>query len=242
MLLVTLHDVTPALADETRALWALCRARGIVPGLLVVPNWHGAAPLESDREFLDWLRAAQDAGAEIFLHGERHDEAGMPRAWRDSWRAVGRTAGEGEFLTLDRAGASARIARGLECLARVQLTPIGFVPPAWLARPATFDAAAAAGLAVSEDVAGIRLLQQARVVLSPVVRWSARSAWRAYGSVCMAEARWRVQRTATPVRLALHPGDLRHAASARSVERSLDRWRDVHAPSGYAALLGAACA
>ena len=72
MLLVTLHDVTPALADEVRHLWHLCRTRGVTPGLLVVPDWHGVAPIEADAAFLAWLRDAQDAGAELFLHGERH--------------------------------------------------------------------------------------------------------------------------------------------------------------------------
>src|ERR1700677_1747309 len=75
-LLVSIHDVTPALAPRVEALWALARERGVTPALLVVPNWHGRWPLGEHPEFVRWVRARADEGAEIFLHGERHDEVG----------------------------------------------------------------------------------------------------------------------------------------------------------------------
>lgn len=239
-LLVTLHDVTPALADECRQLIALCRQRGIVPGLLVVPNWHGEAPLAEHLPFVAWLRTLQAAGAEIFLHGERHDEVGLRRSWRDELRALGRTAREGEFLTLRHAEARARIHRGLELFARLGLHPIGFVPPAWLARDEGFRAAADEGLAVSEDEVAIRLLAVNRRIPSPVVRWSARTSFRAHGSVIVARLRARLQADAPVVRVALHPADLRHPACAASIARELDWWIARRRPAGYATLLPAA--
>lgn len=224
MLLVTIHDVTPALQAEVRALWALCRRHAVVPGLLVVPDWHGRAPIEADAAFLDWIREAADAGAELFLHGYRHDEVGLPRTWRDELRAWGRTAREGEFLTLGRAAAAERIAAGLARLAVLQRPLLGFVPPAWLAREEGFAAAAAAGFRLSEDDEGIRLLQQGARLAAPVVRWSGRTALRARGSAVVAAARWHLQRRAPIIRLALHPGDLAHPACVRSLERELARW------------------
>ena len=44
-LLVSIHDVSPALEAPVRALWDLCQSLGITPALLVVPDWHGEWPL-----------------------------------------------------------------------------------------------------------------------------------------------------------------------------------------------------
>jgi predicted deacetylase len=204
--------------------------------LLVVPNWHGRWPLDRHPDFVEWLRARTREGAEIALHGERHDEVGLPRRFTDQWKAWGNTQREGEFLTLDAASARERLGRGLRLLRELGLEPTGFVPPAWLAREATHEAAAAAGLAFSEDDHSIRLLPASRRVASPVVRWSGRTRTRAWGSVIVARGRALLQRRAPFPRIALHPGDLEHPATARSVVQSLDRWLGRHAPGSYSDL------
>lgn len=234
--LVSIHDVAPPFTRQLHALWSLCIGLGVRPALLVVPNWHGAHPLERDARFMDWLFARADQGARIFLHGERHDEHEHGRSVLDEWRALGRTAREGEFLTLDYAAARARIARGLETLARCGLSPIGFVPPAWLARAATREAARDAGLSLAEDARRIYLLQEGIALHAPAVRWSARSTWRAVMSALVADARWHLQRSRPLVRLALHPTDLDHPETRRSLERTLERWLRVRQGDGYGAL------
>lgn len=236
-LLVSLHDVTPALAPRVERLWEICERRGVRPALLVVPNWHGVAPLERYPEFVRWVKVRAAQGAEIFLHGERHDEAGSPRRWRDTLRAAGRTAAEGEFLTLDAAAARARIARGITLLRSLGLHPLGFVPPAWLARPSLLRVVSEQGLRLSEDGGAVLLHPEERRLASPVVRWSGRSAVRARMSAAVAHARWYAQRRARVVRIALHPGDLDHRVTAASVERTLDRWLAVRRPGRYADLL-----
>jgi predicted deacetylase len=223
---------------RVEALWQLCAARSVVPGLLVVPDWHGRARIEDAAPFVAWVRDRAADGAEIFLHGERHDEAGLPRQWRDEIRAFGRTNREGEFLTLGYTPARDRIDRGLERLRTLGLDPIGFVPPAWLCTRATHDAARDAGLAVSEDDGSVHLLGAGVTIASPVVRWSGRGAVRAYGSVIMERARWVAQRRAPVVRIALHPGDLEHPATTRSLERALDAWLSVRVAGRYAQLAG----
>jgi len=237
-LLVSIHDVAPPLETPVRSLWDLCRSRGITPALLVVPNWHGQAPLERAPTFVQWIRTCADAGAEVLLHGERHDEQGLPRSWRDAWRAWGRTAREGEFLTLDEARAGERIQRGLVLFGRLGLRAVGFVPPAWLATPGCWRAVGAAGLRFSEDAHVVRIHEHAapRRIVSPVVRWSTRTALRAQGSALVADLRWRAQRGATCVRIALHPGDLAHPRTARSVAVALDRWLDDRAAVSYGVL------
>ena len=237
-LLVSIHDVTPALADGVVRLWALCAGRGIRPALLVVPDWHGEWPLEAHPGFVAWLRARAAEGAEILLHGERHDEAGSARRLGDELRAWGRTAGEGEFLTLDGTAAGERISRGRARLRALGLDPVGFVPPAWLAREAGHGAAGRAGLGFSEDDRSIRLFPSGRQVSSPVVRWSARTPLRAWGSLAVARARWTLQRGARLPRIALHPQDLEHPATAAALGPTLDRWLARHPPITYGALLG----
>lgn len=234
--LVTIHDVAPPLMARVRSLWDLCAVRGVLPGLLVVPEWHGEWPIEHDADCVGWVRDRAAEGAEVFLHGERHDEAGATRGWRDSLRALGRTNREGEFLTLDHAAARAKIARGLNRLRTLGLDPIGFVPPAWLAREDTHRAVREAGLATSEDDGAIYAFRAGRTIASPVVRWSSRGALRAYGSLVQAELRWRLQQRAACVRIALHPADLDHPATAASLGRELDRWLRQGAPAGYASL------
>ncbi|MBI2796986.1 MAG: polysaccharide deacetylase family protein [Gemmatimonadetes bacterium] len=236
-LLVSIHDVTPALQPQVESLWALCRARRVTPALLVVPNWHGEWPIERHPAFLDWVRARAADGAEVILHGERHDEVGLPRTFSDSVRAFGRTNLEGEFLTLDRGPALERIERGLALVRAQGLDPSGFVPPAWLMKPGTIEACRSAGFRFTEDDGAVYLLGDGvRRVPSPVVRWSGRAPLRAWASVGMAEARWQLQRGAGCVRIAYHPSDLDHPATARSAARELERWLTVGEASRYAAL------
>ena len=232
-LLVTIHDVTPALQERVKRLWALCADRGIVPGLYVVPDWHGGSPIEGDAAFAQWLRDRAGDGAELFLHGERHDEVGLPRTWRDELRAFGRTNKEGEFLTLDYDAARARIDRGVARLRALGLTPIGFVPPAWLAKQATHAAVRDAGLAVSESDSAIFVHAVGVTIASPVLRWSARGAFRSYGSVLQERIRWLTQRRTPVMRIALHPADLDHPAVERNIHAALDAWTRVRTPARY---------
>lgn len=236
MLLVSIHDVTPALAGNVQRLWELCAAHEITPALLIVPNWHGQWPLEQHPDFVAWIRERADQGAELVLHGERHDEEGLTRTLGDSWRAWGRTNAEGEFLTLNAAAAGERIQRGLGRLRSLGIEPSGFIPPAWLGGKATRAAAAAAGLAFTEDARSITLLPSGCRVPSPVVRWSARTSLLARGSVLVAAGRWLLQRGARWPRLALHPGDMEHPATAASVARALLRWPQQHRVGRYADL------
>jgi uncharacterized protein len=240
MLLVSIHDVSPAQAEAVRRLWALCASCSVTPALLVVPNWHGQWPLEQHPEFVDWVRARADEGAEIALHGERHDEIGLPRKTKDSWRAWGKTNAEGEFLTLNAAAARERVTRGLDRLRQLGIEPTGFVPPAWLAQEGTYRVAAEAGLSFSEDDRTVRLLALGRQVPSLAVRWSARTPSRAWASIAVAQTRWLLQRNSTVPRIALHPGDLDHNAISDSLEPTLHRWLGRHSPGRYADLISQA--
>ncbi|MHB1224429.1 MAG: DUF2334 domain-containing protein [Gemmatimonadaceae bacterium] len=239
MVLIAIHDVTPALEAPVRVLWRLCARLGVRPALFVVPDWHGRWPLERHPMFVEWLRGCAAEGAELFLHGERHDEVGLPRRWVDSLRATGRTAAEGEFLTLDRAAAEARIARGVVRLRALGLPPIGFVPPAWLARRGTFEAVVAQGLGVSEDAGRVHLhAPTPRRLAAPVVRWSGRSPTRARASSLVAWWRDLNHHRHPLLRIALHPQDLESEVTTRSLTRVVTHWTAARRVVTYRSLGG----
>jgi uncharacterized protein len=215
-LLVSIHDVTPALEAGVLRLWDMCAARGPSPALLVVPDWQGEWPLERHPGFVRWLRERASGGAEVVLHGERHSR--------------------GEFRALGRAAAREVIDRGLGSLRAVGLEHTGFVPPAWIAREDGHAAASDAGLGFSEDERSIRLFPAGLRLASPAVRWSARTPVRAWGSVVMARGRWLLQRRAGYPRVALHPQDYAHPRTTRDLPDTLDRWLTRHEPISYAAL------
>jgi hypothetical protein len=52
----------------------------------------------------------------------------------------------------------------------------------------------------------------------------------------VARARWALQRGAPLLRVALHPQDLAHPATAQSLGVNLDRWLTVHQPISYCSL------
>jgi predicted deacetylase len=116
------------------------------------------------------------------------------------------------------------------------LEPVGFVPPAWLAKADTHRAVRDAGLRVSEDDGAVYVHSPEKTLASPVVRWSGRGAVRAYGSVLFERLRWWSQRGERVMRIALHPGDLAHPATAASIERGLDAWLSVRKQTVYAGL------
>jgi predicted deacetylase len=239
MLIVSIHDVSPAQANDVRAAWDLCVRLDIVPALLVVPDWHGQWPLECHGGFVAWLRERAEDGAEILLHGERHDEVGLPRRFGDSVRAWGRTLREGEFLTLDAASACERIGRGLRRLQALGFRPCGFVAPAWLARDVAYSAAAAWGLKVAEDISTIHLLSRGLRLAAPVIRWSARTALRVHVSSLVATLRCILQRHAAVVRAAIHPPDMRSPRVTASVVRTLRSLRQHRRLARYCDLVAA---
>lgn len=235
-LLVSVHDVAPPFAAEVDALYRMCRGFDITPALLAVPNWHGASPLSGAPKLLAWLRARVDEGADVLLHGERHDEEGASRHLCDWMRAVGRTDREGEFLTLGGSDALARISRGLQALRRSGLEPVGFVPPAWLARPSHRRAVRDAGLSLTEDASHVWLTRRDVGIPAPVIRWSARTMVRAGASCLVAAVRDRVPPRSHLLRIALHPRDMHCPATRDSVRHTLERCARERRAVSYAQL------
>lgn len=221
-LLVAVHDVTPAHERGLDALYRLLDDLGVRRyALLVVPDWHGAWPLARFGGFTAGLRERAAAGAEIVLHGWRHDEVGQAPSLAHRVRTFGRTNREGEFASLTPAETATRIARGRDTLRAAGLEPLGFIPPAWLPGPDLPRVVAEAGLAFTEDTRGVVTLPTGRRIRAPATCWSTRRAWRVAGSVVVAAMRLRVERARPLVRVAFHPPDAASPAVLASCRRTL---------------------
>jgi predicted deacetylase len=236
--LISIHDVTPFHARRVDAIQRLLSDHGVARcALFVVPNWHGEWPLDGDQPFIGHLRARQDAGCEIFLHGLRHDEQGATRTATQQVRTFGRTAREAEFLSLDASEADARIGQGLAVLRNVGLEPVGFVPPAWFHGRGLSEVLARRGLRLTENAWHVWSLGDGARYRAPAVHWSARTRLRAAAGVVIERMRRPHDAFFDVVRLAIHPPDIEEPRVASSLRAALDHLLACRAPASYRELL-----
>src|SRR5207302_408976 len=67
-------------APEVDVALEMAHAHGVKPALLVVPDFHGRAPLYEHPKFCERLRALEAGGHEIYLHGYYH----RARSWAEA--------------------------------------------------------------------------------------------------------------------------------------------------------------
>jgi hypothetical protein len=244
---VSIHDVSPAFADEVRQALAMCHARGITPALLVVPNFHGTAPLVQDASFCAELRALQASGHEVFLHGFYHRSTEAEREAMLARGVGGRAAtfvsqklvsqNEAECSLLTTEELERRIGFGEAVLEEAGLRIEGFVPPAWGLQPDLEGILARRGY---------RYLEERLAIVDPVARVRRRSlvlnfASRTPERILSTTAFCRGARplaALAPTRIALHPKDLHVRLLRHETESLLDWARDrrvVRAPELFAA-------
>jgi len=241
LLLASVHDVSPKFEDAVDALTE--RLSGHLGGprlaMLVVPDHGSEAPIRPGTPFATRLRGWADAGIEMFVHGWTHRDDSAHRG-ADSLRARHMTAGEGEFLGLDRAEALARMRRGKALVEDVTgRAPAGFVAPAWLYSRDARAALGEAGFAIAEDHARVwsPMRGDARLATGPVITWASRSRGRQLSSLAAAAVLRRALQPARVVRIAVHPGDTRVPALLASIDRTLRAFTRARAPGRYADLL-----
>ena len=239
---VSLHDVAPSTWPQCEVLLRLTDAWKLPVSLLVVPNYHRHGTVDASSTFAAAVRARVVRGDEAVLHGYAHlDESPAPRTWRDWWRRRVVTAGEGEMAAIDAAEARERLRAGLEVLEAAQLTPAGFIPPAWLMGEGTREALRDCAFAYTSSRDELYALPAFTPYKAPSLVYSTRSAWRRALSFLWNERRRVTLRDQPLVRIALHPGDADHPAVLRHwrgllaallSERSVvleSRWLAAHA-------------
>jgi predicted deacetylase len=223
---VTIHDVGPAFARQVDDALELCAKESIRPGLLVVPNHHGQAPLELATDYAANLRALARSGCELFLHGYFHradapDTAAKSASGRvDRWfRQTVVSGGEAEFASLDRERARDRLDLGMALMARLDLPISGFVPPAWSMRRWLIPMLAERGIRFCET--HVAVMDPVRGIHRPslVLNYASRSLARIASTVAFC----RVAKHAAivPTRVAIHPKDLDVPLLRSEVQRLL---------------------
>ncbi|MFZ5897125.1 MAG: DUF2334 domain-containing protein [Myxococcota bacterium] len=228
---VAIHDVCPPFGMEVDYAVRLCRARGTMPALLVVPNHHGAAPLADAPAFVRHVRALSAEGSQILLHGLYHSSqfraAAAPRgSFGRFWRQRVASAGEAEFGELDRAEAAARLDAGLRLFAELELPVHGFVPPAWILPRRLLPALAERNIRYTENHFGVFDPVSGRERPSLVMNFATRTRLRLLSSVAFTRVA-RLLRGKLPLRIAIHPGDMRNPLALRETVRLLD-WARGH--------------
>src|SRR3954447_4075451 len=238
LLLASIHDVSPRFETEVDGLADLLQSHvGHRIALLVVPNHWGDAPIVPGSPFAARLHKWAEAGLEIFLHGFFHRDEARHSGAADRVRASFMTAGEGEFLGLDRSAAATRILEGRSLLEDITGRPIaGFVAPAWLYGQGAMEALGDCSIALAED--HLRVWSPAsgrQLARGPVITWASRTSPRLLSSVIAAAA---LRHAPLKIlRVGVHPPDIRHPALVRSIQTTLRSAVRNRRPAAYADLL-----
>ena len=237
--LVSLHDVTPAHTERLdRAEAVLARAGVTRVAYLVVPDFHRRRPIGDDTAFHDWCLRPRPFAIDWVLHGRDHlDDPTQRQTGRDplsSFKRAWLTAGEGEFLSLSSAEQHRRLTWGLAEMAAVGLETSAFVAPAWLFNDELLPALVDAGLRYTEDHLSVFDARSGRAQWCPVITWATRTMWRRVGSRAVCPALLHLWRGVPAIRIALHPHDMDHPQTVRSIERVLTAALSKRACVGHA--------
>ena len=231
---VSIHDVTPAWAAEVDAALQACAEVGIKPGLLVIPDYHGAWPLDEHPDYARRLRQWQADGHEIFLHGYYHlagadrrqaTSAGnpAPRGLRRLWAQKVVSGGEAEFSDVDEAEARRRLDDGEAVLRRAGLAQLdGFIAPAWSMPQWMHTILGERGYRYTEDHLHVYDPAAGARRASVVLNYASRTPARLWSSLVYCRLA-RPARRFLPARVAIHPADMRHAVLRKEI-RGLLRW------------------
>jgi predicted deacetylase len=240
---VSLHDVSPAFADEVEMAIALAAEHGVRPTLLVVPNFHGRWPLADHPSFVHRLQELAALGHEIYLHGLLHQSRGripkdLPLSERARWYFAqhGASNHEAEFSDVTPEEAAARLAEGEGALASAGLTVEGFVPPAWSMPPWLVPLLAARGYRFCEDHTRVYDPAMGRSRISAVLNYATRTPARLVSTLLYCRAVLPLVRT-LPARIAIHPADMHYRLIRNELARLFDRCAGRFAPRGRDLLL-----
>lgn len=240
-LFVSIHDVAPCFESEVDRL--IDRAAPYADGriaLLVVPDHWGRSPIIPGSPFASRLRQWSDCGFEIFLHGFYHRDTTMHERPMDRLRSRWMTAGEGEFLGLERKIARERIERGRGLIESITGRPIaGFIAPAWLYGQGALDALNDCAIPLAEDHFRVWSPASGKVLSrSPVITWASRTAARLRSSIAVASLLRRLP--VHDLRIGIHPPDCRSPRLAKSIDTTLRIASASRRPAAYGELLKSA--
>lgn len=242
LLLASIHDVGPKFEDQVDRL--ADRLALLLGGprfaMLVVPDHWDEAPLSRAPAYERKLRAWSDAGVEIFLHGWRHRDDSVHAHGVARFRARHMTAGEGEFLGLEREEALRRMRAGRTIVENAIGRPVaGFIAPAWLYGEGARAALLEEDFALAEDHMRVWRPSDGRILArGPVITWASRSKSRIASSLAFARMASATLGALPTVRIAVHPGDTSVPSLLKSIDKTVVRFARNRTVGRYGDLLG----
>lgn len=237
-LIVSLHDVAPPFEEEIRAQLAALRAVGVGRCVLeVVPNWHGTNPLPAADSLAELLRAEQEHGSELVLHGLEHRRRGPLRAPAPLRLRADLFAPDAcEFLTLTPSQAVTSVLQGRELFQLAGLAaPSAFCAPGWLLAPDLLPALAQAGMRQVIDMFTLRDLRTGRRRMVPSIGYMGAGPLQERGVQLLNHLVSLAACWATLVAVYLHPqGGMNRAAARDTLTRIEHLVRAGWQPTTYA--------
>lgn len=226
-----MHDVCPATWPQCeRLLAALAKVAPHPATLLVVPEYYRGSPARGDKEFCRTLSLRLHAGDELALHGFRHhDDEPLGGAVDRIVRTV-YTAAEGEFARVSQAQAYARILTGIRWFKEQNWPLHGFVAPAWLMSPGTWNALENLPLRYTTTLTRLYLLQQGRSYPSTNLTFCVRTPLRRATSHGWVELARQLGQNGPLVRLGIHPADGAYPRVVRHWQSLLEYFLITHLP------------
>ncbi len=209
-LVVSIHDVAPAMQTECEEMLHELKKAGVsTTSLLVIPDYHQTGRAMADAKFVDWLRAREEEGHEIVLHGYYHQRVRKQgENLRDRFITRLYTQDEGEFFDLDYAEAFDRITRGREEFLAAKFAPVGFIAPAWLLNDHGERAARDCDFEYTTRLTEVLDLRNGERQAARSLVYSTRTNWRRSASLAWNAMLVRAIEHRELVRLSLHPPDL----------------------------------
>jgi len=236
-LVVSIHDVHSSSFEAARRQIAFCESVGVCRfSILVVPNFHMREPFDHCESLVTWLRARENSGDEIVLHGFYHlntSGSASPANW--FWNRI-YTTNEAEFVDLDFQTARSRIKDGRQLLLDASLHPVGFIAPAWLMNRDVVDATFNAGFSYTNTIDSV-ISPSGQTIRSRSLCYSARSEWRRSASLAWNGLLWELKKHADVVRLSLHPRDFEYPALRQQISSILSRIDFQFNPTTYRDLI-----
>jgi len=224
---VSIHDVSPAWEHEVELALEAAHAHGVRPALLVVPDFHGRAPLVDHPGYCDRLRELQSEGHEIYLHGYYHQArteggTGIAGRARHAFAQKVVSGGEAEFSDVSPEEALQRLDDGERMLRDAGLAISGFVAPAWSMPGWVLTLLGERGYSFTEDHTRVYDPASKRSRASLVLNYASRTPGRLLSSVAWCRIA-RPARRVLPARIAIHPADMKYALLRGEIE-SLLSW------------------
>lgn len=171
----------------------------------------------------------------MFVHGWFHQDSTRHRTATARFKAQHMTAGEGEFLGLDRACARALMRDGKNLIEDITgRTAAGFIAPAWLYGAGALDALADCGFMMAEDHWKVWSPTTGQVLAeSPVLTWASRSRARIASSLLAARLLPTLLQGMQVARVGVHPGDAAIPAIMSSIDSAVARLSRSHRVARY---------